>query len=309
MEPTIGELERLIRDNCSLLESMAAETQRRRPELGRPEGHSAPRNSHPLLSPRPEGIPGAAPQLPGRTAAKLQHYTGATQLEPYLAQVTLAATHNGWGQEETATHLALALEGPALQVLLDLPLEEQRDLRALTTALGRRFGQRPPAEQSREELARRRRREGESLGSFAADVRLYARRGYPTFPGAAREELGLHAFLRGLTPERLRQHVRLSSPRDLEEALREAERAEEVLRGEPVTRRSARGVEREMSATQSDEEEEARRAQPEAVPRRRRRTDCCYRCGEPGHLARNCPAPSPRARVTSPTGNGHGAGQ
>ncbi|CAI5638952.1 unnamed protein product [Oreochromis niloticus] len=138
MEPTIGELERLIRDNCSLLESMAAETQRRRPELGRPEGHSAPRNSHPLLSPRPEGIPGAAPQLPGRTAAKLQHYTGATQLEPCLAQVTLAATHNGWGQEETATHLALALEGPALQVLLDLPLEEQRDLRALTTALGRR---------------------------------------------------------------------------------------------------------------------------------------------------------------------------
>lgn len=214
MEPTIGELERLIRDNCSLLESMAAETQRRRPELGRPEGHSAPRNSHPLLSPQLEGIPGAAPQLPGRTAAKLQHYTGATQLEPYLAQVTLAATHNGWGQEETATHLALALEGPALQVLLDLPLEEQRDLRALTTALGRQFGQRPPAEQSREELARR--REGESLGSFAADVRLYARQGYPTFPGAAREELGLHVFLRGLTPERLRQHVRLSSPRDLD---------------------------------------------------------------------------------------------
>ncbi|CAI5678540.1 unnamed protein product [Oreochromis niloticus] len=138
MEPTIGELERLIRDNCSLLESMAAETQRRRLELGRPEGHSAPRNSHPLLSPQLEGIPGAAPQLPGRTAAKLQRYTGATLLEPYLAQVTLAATHNGWGQEETATHLALALEGPALQVLLDLPLEEQRDLRALTTALGRR---------------------------------------------------------------------------------------------------------------------------------------------------------------------------
>ncbi|CAI5671513.1 unnamed protein product [Oreochromis niloticus] len=138
MEPTIGELERLIRDNCSLLESMAAETQRRRPELGRPEGHSVPRNSHPLISPQREGIPGAASQLPGRTAAKLQHYTGATQLEPYLAQVTLAATHNGWGQEETATHLALALEGPALQVLLDLPLEEQRDLRALTTALGRR---------------------------------------------------------------------------------------------------------------------------------------------------------------------------
>ncbi|PWG68631.1 hypothetical protein DF186_24745, partial [Enterococcus hirae] len=67
------------------------------------------------------------------------------------------------------------------------------------------------------------------MGAFAADIRVYARKGYPTFPAAAREELRLHAFLRGLTPECLRQHVRLLSPRDLSEALREAERAEEVL--------------------------------------------------------------------------------
>uniref|UniRef100_A0A672HDY1 CCHC-type domain-containing protein n=1 Tax=Salarias fasciatus TaxID=181472 RepID=A0A672HDY1_SALFA len=32
-----------------------------------------------------------------------------------------------------------------------------------------------------------------------------------------------------------------------------------------------------------------------------RRSDCCYRCGEPGHIARNCPAPAPRARARLPS--------
>ncbi|CAI5671544.1 unnamed protein product [Oreochromis niloticus] len=48
--------------------------------------------------------------------AKVPKYNGLTPLEPYLSQVRLAARHNGWSDEEAATHLALALEGDALQV-------------------------------------------------------------------------------------------------------------------------------------------------------------------------------------------------
>ncbi len=173
-------------------------------------------------------------------------------------------------------------------------------------------GREPP--QSREELTNRRRREGESVGAFTADIRVYARRGYPTFPAAAREELSLHAFLRGLTPERLRQHVRLLSPRDLSEALREAERAEEVLQAGPMTGRSplqrqlTRAAEREVDGVQP-EEEEVSRVQPAVTPRRRSRLDRCFRCGEPGHFARDCPAPSPRPRAMSPPGNDLGVRQ
>ncbi|CAI5685570.1 unnamed protein product [Oreochromis niloticus] len=47
--------------------------------------------------------------------AKVPKYNGLTPLEPYLSQVRLAARHNGC-DEEAATHLALALEGDALQV-------------------------------------------------------------------------------------------------------------------------------------------------------------------------------------------------
>ncbi len=83
----------------------------------------------------------------------------------------------------------LALEGPALQVLIDLSSKERCDLQALTAALNCRFGQRTSAEQRREELTDRRWCEGENVGTFAADIRVYARKGYPTFPAATREEL------------------------------------------------------------------------------------------------------------------------
>ncbi|CAI5689402.1 unnamed protein product [Oreochromis niloticus] len=49
------------------------------------------------------------------TPAKVPKYNGLIPLEPYLSQVRLAARHNGWSDEEAATHLALALEGDALQ--------------------------------------------------------------------------------------------------------------------------------------------------------------------------------------------------
>ena len=110
--------------------------------------------------------------------------------------------------DESATQLALALEGTAVQVLLDLAPADQRDLRALTRALERRFVQRAVVNHSRELLTSRRRHEGERLGAYAADVQLYAQRGYPDFPAAAREELALHSFLQGLAPPRLGQHVR-----------------------------------------------------------------------------------------------------
>ncbi|KAG9331908.1 hypothetical protein JZ751_016596, partial [Albula glossodonta] len=50
---------------------------------------------------------------------KLLRYSGAESPEPYLAQVELAARHNRWSTEETAVHLALALEGRAVQRDID----------------------------------------------------------------------------------------------------------------------------------------------------------------------------------------------
>ena len=83
-----------------------------------------------------------------RTEVWLLKFSGATQLEPNLAQFRLAEWHNGWGAEE-APHLALALEGTSARVLLDLHQADQRDLQALIRAQERRFGERVFGDQSR----------------------------------------------------------------------------------------------------------------------------------------------------------------
>ncbi|CAL8339338.1 unnamed protein product [Boreogadus saida] len=135
------------------------------------------------------------------TAVRLPKFSGVTQLEPYLAQFRLAAWHNGWCTEEAVVHLALALEGTAARVLLDLDQADQRDLQALIRALNKHW-----------------------RGGW-----LLTRRSYPEFSAATREALALHAFLRGLQPESLGQHVRLTEPQTLDAALDQAEQAEEEL--------------------------------------------------------------------------------
>uniref|UniRef100_A0A669DCK1 Reverse transcriptase/retrotransposon-derived protein RNase H-like domain-containing protein n=1 Tax=Oreochromis niloticus TaxID=8128 RepID=A0A669DCK1_ORENI len=112
--------------------------------------HGLPLSTH-TPSPQPRAVMSTMP-------VKVPKYNGLTLLEPYLSQVRLAARHSGWSEEETATHLALALEGDALQILLDLAPAEQHELQALTAALERRFGQRHSTDQSREQLTNRSRR-------------------------------------------------------------------------------------------------------------------------------------------------------
>ncbi|CAL8374364.1 unnamed protein product [Boreogadus saida] len=89
--------------------------------------------------------------------------------------------------------------------------------------LERRFDERVFSD--REQPASRCRQEGERLGTFATDVQFHAQRGYPRF----REDLALHAFLRGLAADRLGPHVGLPRPQTLGAALDEARRAEVAL--------------------------------------------------------------------------------
>ncbi|KAJ8392692.1 hypothetical protein AAFF_G00073660 [Aldrovandia affinis] len=138
---------------------------------------------------------------------------------------------------------------------------------------------------------------------MAADVRLHTRQGYPSFGAAEQKELALHAFLQALTPERLRQHVILATPRSLDEALKEAESAEDVLCLAPGQTARPREVD-------CYEEEEVRWARSPPQQRRQRpppvRHGCCYRCDEPGHLACVCPAPAPKPQSPWPSGSNTG---
>ncbi|XP_058864420.1 uncharacterized protein LOC131706752 [Acipenser ruthenus] len=169
--------------------------------------------------------------LPGasRQPVKAGRYDGRSPWEAYHVKFRMAALTNDWGPTEKAGQLAAALEGEALQVLLDLGPDEVAQYEVLTAALERRFGRVEPAVGLRLQLANRTRAPGEKLGVLAADVRYLARRGYPMFPPATQEDLAVEAFVRGLTPTALRQQVRFAAPTSLELAVAHAERVEAVL--------------------------------------------------------------------------------
>ncbi|KAJ8337367.1 hypothetical protein SKAU_G00385870 [Synaphobranchus kaupii] len=275
LERTIGELTRRKTRKAGAITSPEWQTPAVRVSR-RPDGFSG-RQEDPASISRDGTLAKPTMQL------KLPRFNGTASLESYLAQLELAAQLASWTPEQTAGHLALALEGPALEAILDLPPAERQNLQALTAALQRRFIQHRSAEASREKLLSRYRCEEESWGKVAADVQRYAREAYPEFDAAAQEKLALHAFLRALTPERLRDHVSLAQPGSISEALIKTTRAEDTLAIRPTPQPTRQHV---------------RVADGEEV----------YRCDEPGHIARDCPAPAPKPRKPPPSGNENEAG-
>ncbi|KAJ8349608.1 hypothetical protein SKAU_G00247380 [Synaphobranchus kaupii] len=170
-------MERALLREIEELERSIGELTRR--EARRAGAMTSPEWQTPAVSRRPGGFSGrqenpASVSHDGTLAKptmqlKLPRFNGTASLESYLGQLELAAQLGGWTPEQTVGHLALALEGPALKVILDLPPAERQNLQALTAALQRRFIQHRSAEASREKLLSRYHCEEESWGKVAAD--------------------------------------------------------------------------------------------------------------------------------------------
>lgn len=138
---------------------------------------------------------------------------------------------------------------------------------------------------------------------FMADLRNLAHRSYPTFSESVRDALVLDAFVRGLTPDRLWQQVRIAQPSNFDEALDQAQVIEGILDerlsgmlsnynvGHP---RVFAAYSREQTQSQTVK---ANTSQRELV--------VCWRCGKTGHLRREC-ATLDVAVSTPPSGNGQG---
>ncbi|KAJ8364905.1 hypothetical protein SKAU_G00137360 [Synaphobranchus kaupii] len=287
LERTIGELTRRKARKAGAITSPELQTPAVRVSR-RPDGFSG-RQEDPASVSRDDTLAKPIMQL------KLPRFNGTASLESYLAQLELAAQLASWTPEQTAGHLALALEGPALEAFQDLLPAERQNLQALTAALQRRFTQHRSAEASWEKLLSRYRCEEESWEKVAADIQRYAPEAYPEFNAAAQEKLALHAFLRALTPERLRDHVSLAQPGSISEALIKTTRAEDTLAIRPTPQPTRQHV------RVADGEEVRWTRTP--LQRPARRQGRCYRCEEPGHIARDCPAPAPKPRKPPPSGN------
>ena len=185
---------------------------------------------------------------------KLPQYSGEEPIESYRIQVELAAQLNGWSDAETAMGLAVALKGRAAQVLTSLRREERLDYCVLMGAPGR-FG------------AHRLCARAPPLSSERAHWRVWPE----DIPGGATR--GREGGVNAVGPQ--------SSPSCTSLYVRQAGWVEDQCDEEEAVQSAA-------SAPPRQEKKMDIRRQPGG-----RSQAACYRCGEPGHIARNCPAPAP----------------
>ncbi|KAJ8006487.1 hypothetical protein DPEC_G00107760 [Dallia pectoralis] len=232
-------------------------------------------------------------------------FSGDVDFEAFRAQFELLAESAGWGDEEKALQLALCLAGDAVTCLLMLTPEQRRSYRELVAALDRRFGKDKHRELALSALGRRQRMPGKPLRALANDVERLTRRAYGHTPPVVQDELASDRFVLALSPPELRARTQLACPLSLQEAL-DVARRNEVIWEEAMGRKHSEAAairateacapREEMPGWARDITELVRAlsipSSPQHVERRNLSGNgpVCWRCGQIGHLRRECTA-------------------
>ena len=244
-----------------------------------------------------------------RTMQRPAPYDGSSAWEAYRTQFGLLAALNKWNDQEKAAYLAISLRGSALTVLTNLPEEQRSDYGALSAALENRFGNTRQVELNRTHLRSRMKRREENLPELAEDIEQLTRLAYP---GAAEEMITVLAkdqFIDALPEEDMRLRIRQSRPANLRQALGAALELESYVVASRRTKPVREVLLEESSSAAEDDCSEAEvlyqlercvkalqfRSQAQKSGRNQglrpgivRKRGVCWKCGEPGHIQRNC---------------------
>ncbi|KAF6202628.1 hypothetical protein GE061_003027 [Apolygus lucorum] len=196
-------------------------------------------------------------QKPISHEGSLMVYEGKTSWEDYAGHLDIVAAANGWSIERKGQKLASALRGSALGVVLAMvPPEERMDFISLSSVLKLRFGQQHLSLKWQSELQSKAQRPRESLAEYAMDIERIVRLATPDWPERCRDEVALHAFLRGLRDQEAKKILSCYAPKTLQDALTRAQLMEGQSYG------------RDLSISEPE----------------------CWGCNQKGHLRSNCPS-------------------
>jgi hypothetical protein len=187
------------------------------------------------------------------------------------------------------------LRGKAAEWLTVCVESDQQDFASFVAALGMRFGpSRFASTALKEELNSRVQKRGEGLIELAEDIERKSRLVYAQKGLTERmiQEFASDHFVAALSDRELKLQVKLRRPRDLREALQEAQEIASVLESEHVTKWHRRTeVEEDMEKTQMDTVikgvRQLLKGQKNVEPEKN--GVVCFKCQRSGHFANRCP--------------------
>ena len=182
---------------------------------------------------------------------------------------------NDWGDEMKAKKLPTLLEGEAIAVWFELTSEEQA---SYSTAKEKIIEQMAPANfVSLAGFHKRTLRPGESLSVFAHELKRLLQQALPTADASTSKQLVLHQFINGL-PSSLSTQLAMERAKLLMTLEEEPDKTAAVQSSEVAALKDQISVLTEQVAALTTK----RNRQPGNM--------VCYRCRQPGHVQRYCPA-------------------
>jgi len=157
-----------------------------------------------------------------RRDIKPNKFNGRGCIETFLTQFQICADHNGWTEEDKASHLKCCLVDEAGQLIWDSGRPGDISYADLKEKLRRRYGS-VDQQEKYWQLRTRRRTGNESLAQVYQDIRGLMTRAYP---GQAASDMGEQMardhFLSVLNDRELELKIRERFPNTLDEAFKHA---------------------------------------------------------------------------------------
>ncbi len=146
----------------------------------------------------------------------------------YLELFESVADWNGWTERDKAAQLRMSLRGPALKVLRTLPPQAKGNYKRLCEAMQSAFDPPERVLVHKATFKARTRHSKETPIEFANVLHTLASKAYPMKKLAELDEILLDQFVEGLDDTRVQEHILLSHPRTLSEAVRTAMEIESI---------------------------------------------------------------------------------
>ncbi len=167
-----------------------------------------------------------------RKEVKVDHYSGDTSIDAYLAQFQLAAERNEWPKVDWGFELTLRLRGEARNLILPESNSRPPSFQQAAKKLRERFGTLENPSLHAAQLRARRRKDKETIPELLQWFQRIGHRAYHGEKTATRDRILLDFFVRSLTDEAQRRYVWDKEPNGLEDAAAAAIRYEGIHRTE-----------------------------------------------------------------------------